>query len=80
MWEKELEVCKEAAVLAGKAILDIYNNAEDMSVEYKDARPWSRPLTMNVQPAPCQMPLTRNTIRILVYARTAPLRLPPSGK
>ena len=36
MWEKELEVCKEAAVLAGKAILDIYNNAEDMAVEYKE--------------------------------------------
>lgn len=36
MWEKELEVCKEAAVLAGKAILDIYNSTEDMAVEYKE--------------------------------------------
>ena len=36
MWDKELEVCKEAAVLAGKAILDIYNSAEDMAVEYKE--------------------------------------------
>lgn len=42
MWEKELEVCKEAAVLAGKAILDIYDNAEDMSVEYKEG---NMPLT-----------------------------------
>ena len=36
MWEKELEVCKEAAVTAGEAIMEIYNGAENMQVEYKD--------------------------------------------
>ena len=43
MWEKELEVCKEAAVLAGSAILDIYNSVEDMEVEYKEG---NMPLTV----------------------------------
>ena len=28
------------------------------------ARPWRPPQRMNVQPAPCQKPLTRNTIRM----------------
>ena len=43
MWEKELAVCKEAAILAGKAILDIYNDAKDMNVEYKEG---DMPLTV----------------------------------
>ena len=43
MWEKELEICKKAAVLAGKAILDIYNNVDDMEVEYKEE---NMPLTV----------------------------------
>lgn len=36
MWEKELEVAKEAAIKAGLAIMEIYENTEDMQVEYKD--------------------------------------------
>lgn len=36
MWEKELEIAKIAAVEAGKAIMEIYNSAGDMQVEYKD--------------------------------------------
>lgn len=36
MWEKELEVAKKAAIEAGKAIMEVYNNAEDMQIEYKD--------------------------------------------
>ncbi len=36
MWEKELEICKETAISAGKAIMEIYNDAEAMHVEYKD--------------------------------------------
>lgn len=32
----ELEVAKKAAVEAGAAIMDIYDNAEDMQVTYKD--------------------------------------------
>lgn len=36
MWEKELEAAKEAAIKAGIAIMEIYNNTEDMQVEYKD--------------------------------------------
>lgn len=43
MWDKELEICKKAAVLAGRAILDIYNNIEDMEVEYKEG---NMPLTI----------------------------------
>lgn len=36
MWDRELEVCKTAAMEAGKVIMEIYNSAEDMQVEYKD--------------------------------------------
>lgn len=43
MWEKELEVCKKAAIAAGGAIMEIYNGAEDMQVEYKDG---DMPLTV----------------------------------
>ena len=43
MWEKELEVCKVAAVEAGRAILEIYNDAKDMQVEYKEG---NMPLTV----------------------------------
>jgi 3'(2'), 5'-bisphosphate nucleotidase len=34
--EKELEVSKKAAIEAGYAIMDVYNNAEDMEITYKD--------------------------------------------
>ena len=34
--EKELAVAKEAAVKAGYAIMDVYENAEDMQISYKD--------------------------------------------
>ncbi len=34
--EKELAVSKEAAVKAGAAIMDVYNNASDMGITYKD--------------------------------------------
>ena len=34
--DKELQVCKNAAVLAGEAIMDVYNNAKDMQITYKD--------------------------------------------
>lgn len=43
MWNKELKICKETAILAGNAILDIYNNVADMQVEYKDG---NMPLTV----------------------------------
>ncbi len=33
---RELAVAKEAAVKAGAAIMDVYENAEDMEVSYKD--------------------------------------------
>lgn len=36
MWEKELDIAKKAAVKAGAAIMNIYNNVEDMQIEYKD--------------------------------------------
>lgn len=36
-WEKELAVSKEAAVKAGKAIMEVYNSQE-IDVEYKDDR------------------------------------------
>ena len=42
MWEKELEIAKEAAIHAGKAIMEIYNDVEDMQIEYKDG---NMPLT-----------------------------------
>lgn len=35
-WNRELEVAKSAAVKAGGVIMEIYNNAEDMQIEYKD--------------------------------------------
>jgi len=35
MWSKELEIAKLAAVKAGIAIMDIYENVEDLQVEYK---------------------------------------------
>lgn len=42
MWKKELEIAKIAAIKAGKAIMEIYNDAEDMQIEYKDG---NMPLT-----------------------------------
>ena len=33
---KEIEVAKKAAVEAGAAIMDVYTNAEDMQITYKD--------------------------------------------
>ena len=38
-----LELCKELAVEAGKAIMEIYNDADDLQVEYKDGE---MPLTV----------------------------------
>ena len=38
-----LELCKELAVKAGLAIMEIYNDAEDLQVEYKDGE---MPLTI----------------------------------
>ncbi|MBO4337217.1 MAG: 3'(2'),5'-bisphosphate nucleotidase CysQ [Lachnospiraceae bacterium] len=35
MWEQELKVSIKAAVLAGRAILDIYENADDIEIEKK---------------------------------------------
>ncbi len=35
-WEKELALAKDIAVKAGAAIMDVYQNAEDMQVTYKD--------------------------------------------
>lgn len=43
MWEKELEIAKKSAVKAGKVILEIYENAADIDIEYKkDASPVTR--------------------------------------
>lgn len=42
MWEKELELSKSAAIKAGEAIMEIYNDATDMQIEYKDG---NMPLT-----------------------------------
>ncbi len=36
MWDEELKIAKQAAVAAGRKILEIYNGAEDLNVEYKD--------------------------------------------
>ena len=36
MWDEELKITKQAAVAAGRKILEIYNGAEDLNVEYKD--------------------------------------------
>lgn len=38
-----LELCKDLAVQAGQAIMEIYNDAEDLQVEYKDGE---MPLTV----------------------------------
>lgn len=35
-FDRELDVCKKAAMLAGEAIMDVYNNASDMQITYKD--------------------------------------------
>lgn len=35
MWNKELEIAKAAAIKAGEAIKKIYDNMEDIQVEYK---------------------------------------------
>ena len=35
-WERELEIAKEAAVLAGKAIMEVYEESEEVEVEYKE--------------------------------------------
>lgn len=43
MWEKELEAAKKLAVQAGAAIIEVYENAADMQVEYKDG---DMPLTV----------------------------------
>ena len=42
MWERELEIAKEAAILAGKEIMKVYEDATNMKVEYKDG---NMPLT-----------------------------------
>lgn len=36
MWIKELEIAKTAAVQAGKTIMKIYNNTEQLEMEYKE--------------------------------------------
>ena len=42
-------------------------------------KPCSRPQMANVRPTPCQRP-PRNIVTIrLIYVRTLPFRLPPSG-
>jgi 3'(2'), 5'-bisphosphate nucleotidase len=43
MWEKELEIAKEAAVEAGSAIMRVYGQTGDLQIEYKDDH---SPLTM----------------------------------
>lgn len=43
MWSEELEVAKEVALRAGKAIMDIYENYDDINVEYKAG---NMPLTL----------------------------------
>ncbi len=43
MWKKELEIAKEAAITAGKEIMDVYDNCVDMEVEFKDG---DMPLTL----------------------------------
>jgi len=35
-WERELEIAKEAAVLAGKAIMEVYEESGEVEVEYKE--------------------------------------------
>ena len=34
--QRELEVSIKASIEAGRAIMDVYNNADDMKVTYKD--------------------------------------------
>ena len=41
--------------------------------------PCRAPHRTNVHSAPCQRPLTRNTIIMLMHVRAFPFRLPPSG-
>ncbi len=41
-WEKELESAKCAAVMAGRAVMEIYHSSGDMQIEYKDG---NMPLT-----------------------------------
>ena len=41
--------------------------------------PCNTPQRMNVQPAPCQKPLKRNTIKIFKQVRARPFLLPPKG-
>ncbi len=41
--------------------------------------PFTAPHKINVQFAPCQIPLTKNTTMTLAYVRAVPLLLPPSG-
>lgn len=38
MWEKELETAKAVSRMAGQAILEVYNNAEEMEIEYKEGQ------------------------------------------
>ena len=47
-WEKELEAAKQVAVEAGKAIMDIYQGADQTFVEYKS---YQSPLTIADQAA-----------------------------
>lgn len=43
MWSKELEICKEAAVEAGMAIMAVYENEENFGIELKsDASPLTK--------------------------------------
>ena len=44
------------------------------------ATPCNKPHKIKVQLAPCQIPLTRKTIKILSMVREEPFLLPPSGK
>ncbi len=41
--------------------------------------PCKNPQKINVQPAPCQNPLTSITVSRLKYVLASPFRLPPSG-
>lgn len=38
MWEKELETAKAVSRMAGQAILEVYDNAQGMQVEYKEGQ------------------------------------------
>ena len=41
--------------------------------------PWNNPHTTNVQLAPCQSPVKKNTMTLFAPSRSFPRRLPPSG-